>query len=273
MTIIEAIILGIVEGLTEFIPVSSTGHLILTKSLLGMDDSADSFLVGIQLGALIAVAIYYRARVGEMLRGLTDFSSQGFKLATNLVIAFMPAAVIGLLIGEKIKEKLFNPMTVAAALLVGGILMIAVEKWQDKKTEHLDSLEQVTWRDALFVGFAQCFAMWPGMSRSMSTIVGGQMRGMTANVAADFSFLLALPTLGAATVYSLLKDREFVTMANMPAISVGLITSFVVGWAAVAWFLKVLKRVGMTPFGIYRIVLAGISFGAILMERFREAGF
>ncbi len=258
MTILDAIILGIVEGLTEFIPVSSTGHLILAKSLLGLADSVDTYLITIQLGATLAVAIHYRARIAQMLGGVTKGDEGGRRLAVNLFIAFLPAAVVGLLFDDMIERVFFNPLTVSLALVVGGIAMITIERAMKRRPAKLESVDRVGPLDAFAVGVAQCFALWPGMSRSMSTIVGAQLRGFSNAAAADFSFLLALPTLGAATLYSLWKDRAALEGDMLVPGAVGLAVSFVSGWLAVAWFLKVLKRVGMEPFGWYRIAVGAV---------------
>lgn len=263
MTSFEAFILGIVEGLTEFLPVSSTGHLILTKDLLGLGNEVDSYLVTIQLGATIAVALFYRTQVLSLFQGILGSNPAGRKLLINLLIAFCPAVVLGLTLDDLIEAHFFNTTTVAIALILGGIIMIAVEKWLTKKGPTLETLDQLTWKDALIIGLGQCAALWPGMSRSMSTMVTAQLRGCTNKLAADFSFLLALPTLGAATCYSLLKSilkdqTQTVTITELP-FWVGMITSFVVGWLAVAGFLTILKKYGMSPFGYYRIVLGVVT--------------
>jgi len=270
MTIWDAIILGIVEGLTEFVPVSSTGHLLLTSSILGLtDDAVNAYVIVIQLGAIMAVVIHYRDRLRQMLTGLNQRNSAGQRLVLNIGIAFMPAAVVGLLLEDFIENRLMSSDAwIAAALVVGGIVMISVEQWKKPKEKaRIDTIEQIKPMDALAVGFAQCFALWPGMSRSMSTIVGGQLRGFSNPVAADFSFLLALPTLGAATMYKMVKDRE--KLLEMEGggmlVAVGLIVSFLVAWAAIAWFLGFLKKYGMTPFGIYRIII-GLIIGLALMQ-------
>jgi len=269
MSILEALILGIVEGLTEFLPVSSTGHLILTKALLKLEDDVDLYLVTIQLGATLAVALYYRERIVSMLGGIFGKDKEGRKLFLQLIVAFIPAAVFGLLFDDLIETHFFNPMTVAIALILGGIIMIGAEWRLNKVGPRIEKLEDMNYKDALIIGFSQCAALWPGMSRSMSTIVGGQLRGLSNRVAADFSFLLALPTLGAATCYTLLKsvlkdDPNLVSPADL-SFWVGMVTSFVVGWLAVATFLKFLKKVGMAPFGYYRIIVGLVTIGCILL--------
>lgn len=263
MTLLDAIILGIVEGLTEFIPVSSTGHLLITSSLLGLtDDAINAYVIVIQLGAIMAVVIHYWDRIKQMFTGLNVAGSGGQRLVVNLGIAFMPAAVVGLAAEDFIENRLMSSDAwVAAALILGGVVMIVVERiMRPGERARIETLEQIKPLDALAVGIAQCFALWPGMSRSMSTIVGGQLRGMSNPVAADFSFILALPVLGAATTYKMVKDRERLLAMEDGAtlVAVGLVVSFFVAWAAIAWFLRFVKTHGMTPFGIYRIVIGSI---------------
>jgi undecaprenyl-diphosphatase len=260
MTILEAIILGIVEGLTEFLPVSSTGHLILAKEALGLSDEIDPYLVGIQVGAIAAVFIPYRERIRSMLRGVTAGEAAGRRLLLNLFIAFLPAAFVGLLLKGIIEDHLFNSFTVAMALIVGGVVMIAVEKMVRPERGTLSDLDDIKPIDALVVGAAQCFSLIPGTSRSMTTIVGAQLRGFTNPLAADFSFLLAIPTLGAATLYSLYKSRDELMAIEGSAVTIplGILVAFLVAWAAIAGFLAVVKRVGMSPFGVYRILVGGV---------------
>lgn len=263
MTSLQAFILGLVEGLTEFLPVSSTGHLILAQDLMGLGNEVENYLVTIQLGATLAVALFYRAQVLTLFQGMFGANKEGRKLLINLLIAFCPAVVFGLALDDLIESYFFNPTTVAIALILGGIIMIAVEKFFVKKGPTLETLDQLSWKDALIIGFGQCAALWPGMSRSMSTIVTAQLRGCSNKLAADFSFLLALPTLGAATCYTLLKSilkdqTQTVPITELP-FWVGMITSFVVAWIAVAGFLSILKKYGMSPFGYYRIVLGVVS--------------
>jgi len=260
MTILDAIILGIVEGLTEFLPVSSTGHLILAKEALGLSDEIDPYLIGIQVGAIAAVFIPYRERIRSMLRGVTSGDASGRRLMLNLFIAFLPAACIGLLTKSHIETHLFSSFTVAIALIIGGVIMIVVERIMRPDQGPITSIDEVKPLDALVVGIAQCFSLIPGTSRSMSTIVGAQLRGFTNSVAADFSFLLALPTLGAATLYSLFKSRNELMAIEGSAVTIplGIIVSFFVAWAAIEGFLAIVKRVGMTPFGYYRIVVGAL---------------
>jgi undecaprenyl-diphosphatase len=261
MEIWQAALLGLIEGLTEFLPVSSTGHLILLGHLLGLEgEGAHSFEIVIQLGALLAVVAHYRALLAERLTGLVRGEKSAQNLALALLIAFLPVAVVGLALRKTIKAHLFGPGPVAVALLVGGIVMI-VSSFLRPRDSGLTGLDQVTPRRALLIGVGQCLSLWPGMSRSMSTILAAQVAGLSTATAAEFSFLLALPTLGAATVYELLKSwRELLASASAPSILVGLVVSFVVAWAVIAAFLRYLGRAGLGPFGAYRIVLAGVIF-------------
>ncbi len=260
-----AILLGIVEGLTEYLPVSSTGHLVLFGHLLGLNDddpSGKAFEIVVQLGAILAVLVHYRVLLGNRIRGLWSRDPRALRLLSALAIAFIPAAVAGLVLRKVIKAHLQTPLPVAAALIAGGVVMIAVERWLRRRKPNEDAgLEDVTPIRALAIGLGQCFSLWPGTSRSMSTIVAGQLVGLSTATAAEFSFLLALPTLGAATVYEGLKSRA-VLAAGVGAASMmaGLVVSFVVAWAVIATFLKYLKAHGLEPFGWYRVVLGGVVF-------------
>jgi undecaprenyl-diphosphatase len=256
--LLVAAILGIVEGLTEYLPVSSTGHLILVGYLLGShDEAAKSFDIVIQVGALMAVVVHYRTLLADRLKGLASRKPESVQLAVALIVAFVPTAILGLLLRKAIQRALFGPVPVAAALVAGGVVMIAVERFRAKKAEPgLDGLEHVTPRRALAIGLGQCFSLWPGTSRSMCTIVAGQLSGLSTATAAAFSFLLALPTLGAATVYELIKSRkELLASGGGAELVVGTVVSFVVAWAVIAGFLKYLRHRGLEPFGYYRIVL------------------
>ncbi|AKT38572.1 undecaprenyl-diphosphate phosphatase [Chondromyces crocatus] len=259
MSWIDALLLGILEGLTEFLPVSSTGHLILLGSWLGHEDEAAKTLeVVIQLGAVMAVVVYYRNRLLDLGRGVLARDPASLRFVMALGIAFMPAAGLGYLLHKKIKALLFGPMPVAVALIVGGVVMIAMERLQRKRgQEGLTRLQDVTPKRALIIGIAQAFALWPGASRSMSSILGGQLVGLSTAAAAEFSFLLAIPTLGAATVFDLVKNGQ--TLLDAPGgmlnLGVGLVVSFIVALLVISGFLRYLKRFGLTPFGWYRIAL------------------
>ncbi len=263
----EAALLGLVEGLTELLPVSSTGHLILLGDLLGHEgEGAKSLDVVIQLGAIVAVGVYFRDRIASTLRSLvaTDTpksKAQSLTLIGALLAAFIPTAVVGLLFHKTVKALLFGPIPVAGALAVGGVVMIAIERWTATRPTK-SGVEQVTIAKGFVIGLCQCLALWPGASRSMTTIVGGKMLGLDTKTAAEFSFLLALPTLGAATVYDFYKNGHLILAmpGGATALIVGLVVSFAVTWLVVSLFLRYVQRVGLAPFGIYRIGLAGLVF-------------
>lgn len=255
-----AAILGIVEGLTEYLPVSSTGHLILTGALLGENgEGAKSFEIVIQLGAILAVLVYYRSLLWQRARELPSGKPEATGLLVALVAGFVPTAILGLLARKWIKAHLFGPHPVALALMIGGVVMIAVELLRGRRADDGESrLSDVTPLRALMIGVGQCAALIPGTSRSMATIVTGQLVGLTTATAAEFSFLLALPTLGAATIYEAYKSRHDLATLGFASVAVGLVVSFVVAWGVIAAFLAYLKRRGLTPFGIYRIVIGAL---------------
>lgn len=259
MNALQASLLGILEGLTEFIPVSSTGHLIIAKNIFGIHgEGVDAYLIVIQSGALLAAMIYYRARVWELTRGLTFQNRADSFFLGKVATAFFPAAVLGLLLDKTIQTRLFSPLTVALALITGGIAMIASDFWLRRQNAEKSSLEQLTFLDALWIGIGQCFSLWPGMSRSMTTIVSGQLRGISTSTATDFSFVLAIPVLGGATIYKMYKEQhaliELAKNDTFPLI-LGWVVSFVVGYLAIAGFIRTLKKFGMAPYGVYRILL------------------
>lgn len=258
----DAFLLGLIEGLTEFLPVSSTGHLILLGTWLGHSDEASKTLdIVIQFGAILAVIVYYRERLSKLVKGIFQKDPECMRLALAVAVAFVPSAIVGLLLHKVIKEHLFGPKPVGAALIVGGVVMLVVEAYRAKqKKAPEDELKQVTLKQALAIGVAQCFSLWPGASRSMTTIVGGQMAGLGTATAADFSFLLAIPTLGAATAYDLMKNgRALLESPTGPtSLAIGTVVSFVVALAVIATFLRYLKRFGLAPFGVYRIVLGAV---------------
>lgn len=267
MTWLDAIILGIVEGLTEYLPVSSTGHLILTTRLLGLEEgrAVNAYTIVIQLGAILAVLALYRHRAGQMISGLMGRNRFGLELFLKLLLAFIPAAFAGLLLDDLIEFYLFHPIPVAGALMLGGVAMIVVEKFVTEprardEGRKLKTLEDMTYLDALVIGCIQCLALWPGTSRSMSTIIGAQLRGFSSVAAAEVSFLLALPTLGGATVYKLVKERDALMEmpGGVPVILVGNVVAFIVAVIAVRFFVKVVTRYGMTPFGVYRIIIGAV---------------
>lgn len=258
--LLAALLLGIVEGLTEFLPVSSTGHLILMSSWLGQEGSAaDTFDVVIQLGAVLAVIVYYRSLLARMVHGLLKRDPATIRLTIGLGIAFLPAAILGLLIHGSTGKLGFSRVPVATALIVGGIAMIVLELFARRPTARVAQvgLDKIGPLRALWIGIAQCASLWPGMSRSMSTIIGGKLTGLDTATAAEFSFLLSIPVLGAATAYELLKHGGELAKApgGVAALATGLVTAFVVSLAVIAVFLKFLKKIGLVPFGVYRILL------------------
>ena len=270
----HAALLGLVEGITEFLPVSSTGHLIVTSQLIGLGgaehkDAIDAFEVIIQGGAILAVVGLYWPRFVQMLRGLLGRDPAGLRLLTNLVIAFVPAAVIGLAVHKMIKQHLFYVVPVAAAFIVGAVYMAVLDRWKKAKTEPGKEVDQLTPRDAALIGLLQCVSMWPGTSRSMMTITGGYIVGLRAGAAAEFSFLLGVPTLLAAAGLDLFKDlwhahktgeaTLFAKLGAGPTI-LGLVIAAVSAAVAVKWLVGFLNRRGLMPFAVYRVV-----FGVLLL--------
>ena len=264
MDYLQAIILGLIEGITEYIPVSSTGHLILAKSMMGLTGKAiDPYLIVIQGGAILAVLGLYRKRVGTMIQGFLGKHSVGLKLAMNLMIAFLPAAVLGFMFDDMIEAALFKSIPVIGALAVGGVLMIVAARWQRNAFQEgtgksFINIEHLTWKHALIIGLLQCLAMWPGTSRSMMTIVGGMAVGMKPKHAAEFSFLLGLPTLGGATVFKLVKDSEALSTLSVGPMLIGILVAFISAAIAIKWFVAYLSKHGLALFGWYRIVLATV---------------
>ena len=268
LSTLDATILGIVEGLTEFLPVSSTGHLILVSTWLGLyrdpatKAGVDAFEIVIQFGALLAVIGLYAPHVRAMGRGLVGRDTNGLRLLLLLLAGFSPAAVIGLLTGSWIKGHLFGIGPVIGALAVGGVAMIAIERWERRRDDNHSAIAgkpmtEMTVRGAMMIGLAQCLAMWPGTSRSMVTIMAARLLGFQPKAAAEFSFLLALPTLGAATAYELLHQGPILLqVVALPQLLVGLSVSCLVAWLAIKGFLAYLNRHGMELFGWYRLLLA-----------------
>jgi undecaprenyl-diphosphatase len=257
--LIKAAIMGVVEGLTEFLPVSSTGHLILTGALLHFDDDkAKVFDIAIQTGAILAVIIVYWQKIQATLVGLGS-QRQAQRFALNVVIGFLPAAIIGLLAYKAIKAHLFTPGVVAGAFIVGALIILWVEKTQPVKV-RIESVDDMSPLDALKVGFAQCFGMIPGTSRSGATIIGGMLFGLSRKAATEFSFFLAIPTLVGAGAYSLYKERALLSMTDLPLFAVGFVLSFISAWMCVRWLLRYISTHSFTPFAWYRI-----AFGIIVL--------
>jgi undecaprenyl-diphosphatase len=256
--LINAIILGIVEGLTEFLPVSSTGHLILAGQLLGFnDDKGKVFEIAIQFAAILAVVWEYRARLAHTLTSITS-EPVSQRLAINLIVAFMPAAVLGFLFLKQIKAHLFNPFVVASAFIIGGFLILWAERRQH--VIHAESVDDITWRDALKVGFAQALSMIPGTSRAGATIIGGLFFGLSRRAATEFSFFLAIPTMFAATLYDVYKHRDLFSVEDIALFAVGGAVSFISAFLAVRGLIRFISRHDFTVFAWYRI-----AFGVIVL--------
>ncbi|MDB5992409.1 MAG: pyrophosphate phosphatase [Herbaspirillum sp.] len=272
---LKALIMGIVEGLTEFLPISSTGHLILAGSVLNFTsptfpkEKVDVFEIVIQAGAILAVCWEYRIRIALVLSGLfSDRKAQ--RLAINLIVAFLPAAVLGVLFSKAIKAHLFSAVPVATAFIVGGLIILWVERRHARLGDSLDnranrlarvdSIDDMTVVDALKIGCAQAFALIPGTSRSGATIIGGMMFGLSRQVATEFSFFLAIPTLLGATVYSLYKARAVLDSADMPLLTVGTIAAFLSAFICVRWLLRYIGSHDFTLFAWYRI-----AFGILIL--------
>ena len=260
--LIKAAIMGVVEGLTEFLPISSTGHLILAGALLGFDDEkAKVFDIAIQTGAIFAVILVYWQKIRDTLITLpTSRAAQRFVL--NVVIGFVPAVLLGLLFGKAIKEHLFTPAVVAITFIVGGFIILWAERRQAAggTAVRVHSVDDMTPLDAIKVGLAQCLAMVPGTSRSGATIIGGMLLGLSRKAATDFSFFLAIPTLIGAGAYSLYKERALLSMADVPMFAVGLAFSFISAWLCVRWLLKFISTHSFVGFAYYRIV-----FGVVVL--------
>ena len=258
---IKAIIMGLVEGFTEFLPISSTGHLILAGSLLNFtSEKVKVFEIAIQAGAILAVMWEYRQRIGTVLGGLTSDPKQQ-KFVINLVVAFLPAAILGLFFSKKIKEHLFAPLPVALAFIVGGLVILWVEKRNKGNNQgrkegvaRIESVDDMTMLDAFKIGCAQAFALIPGTSRSGATIIGGMMFGLSRKASTEFSFFLAIPTLLAATVYSVYKDRALLSAADLPLFGIGGIAAFISAFLCVRWLLRFISTHDFTVFAWYRIV-------------------
>jgi undecaprenyl-diphosphatase len=257
--LMKAAVMGIVEGLTEFLPVSSTGHLILAGSLLRFGgDKAKVFEIAIQTGAILAVIIVYWHKIRDTLVALPT-QPQARRFALNVLVAFLPAVVLGLLFGEAIKAHLFTPAVVASTFILGGFIILWAERRQQIAV-RVHEVDQMTWKDALKVGLVQCLAMIPGTSRSGATIIGGMLLGLSRKAATEFSFYLAIPTLIGAGAYSMFKERALLSMADLPLFLVGVVFSFIFAWLCVRWLLRYISSHSFTPFAWYRI-----AFGIVVL--------
>ncbi len=257
--LIKAAAMGVVEGLTEFLPVSSTGHLILTGALLGFDDDkAKVFDIAIQTGAIFAVIIFYWQKIRQTLVGLPS-QRQAQRFALNVLIGFVPAAVLGVLVYKTIKEQLFNPGVVAGAFIVGALVILWVEKIA-RPEPRIHTVDDMRALDAFKVGLVQCLGMIPGTSRSGATIIGGMLLGLSRKAATEFSFYLAIPTLIGAGVYSLYKERALLSTADLPLFGVGLVVSFIAAWLCIQWLLRYIATHTFVGFAWYRI-----AFGLVVL--------
>ena len=259
MLLAKAAVMGVVEGLTEFLPISSTGHLILAGALLGFDDDkAKVFDIAIQTGAIFAVILVYWEKIRSTLKALR-YQVEAQRFVLNVFIGFLPAVILGLLFGKLIKAHLFTPWVVATTFIVGGFIILWAER-RPPSSVRIRAVEDMRGRDALMVGLVQCLAMVPGTSRSGATIIGGMLLGLSRKAATDFSFYLAIPTLIGAGAYSLYKERELLSMADAPVFAVGLVFSFISAWICVRWLLRYIASHSFVPFAWYRIV-----FGIVVL--------
>jgi undecaprenyl-diphosphatase len=262
-----AALMGVVEGLTEFLPISSTGHLILVGSASGFDnlvgkDTADAFKVIIQLGAILAVVAAYPKRFTGLLRFGDEKGLSGFRGLSLLAITTIPAGLLAFAAHKTIETKLFSNLTVAIALAVGAVWILVVERFRPRvKVEGVDSL---TWKEALGIGLFQCFSLWPGMSRAASTILGGMMLGVERKTATEYSFFAAVPLMIAATVFDFYKKRHLFHAEQMEMLIIGFVVSFIVAWIAVKFFIRFLTRHTLVPFGWYRLALAGVVIWLVI---------
>jgi len=255
----KAAVMGVVEGVTEFLPISSTGHLILAGSLLDFADAkAKVFDIAIQSGAMLSVILVYWQRLRDTVAGLGS-SERARRFTLNVAIAFAPAVVLGLALGKAIKEQLFNAPVVAASFIVGGLIILWAER-RPASAVRIESVDSMSRLDALKVGLAQCVAMIPGTSRSGATIIGGMLFGLSRATATEFSFYLAIPTLMGAGAYSLYKERALLSSADWPLFAVGALVSFVCAYACVRWLLRYISSHTFVPFAWYRI-----AFGAMVL--------
>ena len=260
MLLAKAAVMGVVEGLTEFLPISSTGHLILAGALLGFDDDkAKVFDIAIQTGAIFAVILVYWEKIRSTLKAL-PYQAEAQRFVLNVFIGFLPAVILGLLFGKFIKAHLFTPWVVATTFIVGGFIILWAER-RPPSSVRIRAVEDMRGRDALMVGLVQCLAMVPGTSRSGATIIGGMLLGLSRKAATDFSFFLAIPTLIGAGAYSLYKERALLSVEDIPMFATGLVVSFVSAWICVRWLLKYIASHSFEVFAWYRIAFGLVVLG------------
>ena len=277
MTTTQAVVLGLVEGVTEYLPVSSTGHLLLAETIMGIGkdphhtpaqrertkEAADAYTICIQVGAILAVLWLYFGRVKQIARGVVGGDTAGLRLLGNVVAGFVPAVIFGLLGNKAIKSYLFGPWPVVIAWLVGGLAILAASRRKRARRPRTSSgcrLDDLTWRLALLIGCAQCIAMWPGVSRSLVTIVGGLLVGLTMEAAVEYSFLLGVVTLGAATAYDTLKHGQLMLQTfDHVSLIVGVAAAFIAAVISVKWMVRYLSRHGLEIFGYYRVLIAAAA--------------
>ncbi len=254
MNLLQTLILSVIEGATEFLPVSSTGHMILASSLMKIEESdfLKTFLIFIQLGAILAIAIMY---IKRFLKGIGIY--------VRLFIAFVPTVIVGFLAYDFIKEVLFTPVVVSTSLIIGGIILIVIDKKVENNKSSIDDIDNIPYKNAFYIGLAQCFSMIPGTSRSAATIIGGTLSKLDKKQATEFSFLLAVPTMFAATSYDLMKTPIEFSQQELFLLLIGLLVSFLTAWVAVKIFLKIIKKFGFIHFGYYRIAV-GITYLLIM---------
>lgn len=270
--ILKAIILGLVEGLTEFAPVSSTGHMIIVDDLwlksaefLGSDYIANTFKVVIQLGSILAVVVVFKDRFIDMLRIDKGKKQEPRLRLTHVIVGLIPAGVLGLLFEDMIDEHLFTTKTVLIGLVLGALFMIFADRMMKVKNKELiPTVDKITYKQAFTIGMIQCLSLWPGFSRSGATISGGVLTGLSHRAAADFTFIMAVPIMAGASFLSFIKNLEYFTMDAMPFFIAGFISAFVFALLAIRFFLKLINKIKLTPFAIYRIVLAAVIFFIIL---------
>jgi len=270
--LLKAIILGFVEGMTEFAPVSSTGHMIIvdemwlkTEEFLGKY-SANTFKIVIQLGSIMAVVVVFWKRLFSLvgLYKMKDTKSGSQLKLTHVIVGLIPAGVLGVLFEDYIDENLFSVKTVLIGLVIGAVLMIVADKF-GPKVSKTNSLDQITYKQAFSVGLVQCFSLWPGFSRSGATISGGVLLGLNHRTAADFTFIMAVPIMAGASFISLLKNWEYVELDHLGFYIAGFVSAFIFALISIKFFLKLIERVKLTPFAIYRLVLAAVLFFVIYM--------